>query len=176
MESAAEFPWHPGANAFIAHHRPLIAGAFVELTANGLAIVGSVLGGTFFLIQWLRRRHQNSNEAEFRKYLTAVLEVEHQLLQLDEHAAVPLGKLVQLHQDVIALKREVANRFFNGELDGQALMLGFMTLANDVRSHIARLIMHERDNIEEIADNHSQNLEALWHERMQRPSQATNVE
>ena len=138
MDNASEFPWHAGAKNFIAHHRPLIAGAFVELTANALAIFGSVLGGTFFLIQWLRRRRQNSNEAEFRKYLTSVLEIEGQLLQLDSQASVNLGQLVHLHESVVALKREVARRFFSGELDGQALMLGFMTMANDVRSpHLA---------------------------------------
>lgn len=173
MKSAEEFPWHAGAQTFIAHHKPLIAGAFVELTANGLAIIGSVVGGTFFLIQWLRRRRQNSNEAEFRKYLTSVLEVERELLEFDEHASLQLGRLVQLHQNVIALKRDVANRFFNGELDGQALMLGFMTMANDVRSHIARLIMHERDNVEDEANQDSQSLESLWNDRMRDASQTS---
>ncbi len=118
------------------------------------------------MIQWLRRRRQNANEAEFRKYLTSVLEIEGQLLQFDSQASVQLGQLVQLHQNVIALKREVARRFFSGELDGQALMLGFMTMANDVRSHIARLILHERDNVEELAGPELQNLETLWHDRI----------
>ncbi len=48
MNNAPEFPWHAGAKNFIAHHQPLIAGALVELTANALAVFGSVLGGTFF--------------------------------------------------------------------------------------------------------------------------------
>ncbi len=170
MDNAPEFAWHPGAKNFSAHHRPLIAGAFVELTANGLAIVGSVLGGTFFLIQWLRSRRQNKNEVEFRNYLTAVLEVERQLLDCDLHASVPVGRLVKLHQRLVELKQEVANRFFSGELEGQRLMLGFMTLANDVRNHIARLIMHERDNVEEIASQADQNIETLWTDRIETPT------
>ncbi len=172
MESAPEFPWHKGAKNFIAHHQPLIAGAFVELTANGLAIVGSVLGGTFFLIQWLRRRRQNTNETEFRQYLTSVLEIEKQLLDFDSQASLHVGRLVELHQRLVSLKREVAHRFFSGELDGQALMLGFMTLANDVRNHIARLLLHERDNVEEQANHDHQNLETLWHDRLHDASES----
>ncbi len=49
-------------------------------------------------------------------------------------------------------------------------MLGFMTLANDVRNHIARLIMHERDNVEEIASQADQNIETLWTDRIETPT------
>lgn len=169
LSLSPEFPWHTGALAYIAHHKPLIAGDFMELTANSLAVLGSMLGGLFFLSQWYLARRQSQREREFRRYLDQVLEMEGTLLKIDMSANIDLKALAELGQRLADLKGEVARRFFVGELEGESLMLGFMNLTNDVRNHILRLVLHERDNVEEQANREKISVEQLWDKRVDTP-------
>jgi hypothetical protein len=60
------------------------------------------------------------------------------------------------------IKGEALERFAEGELDGEELMSGFLAHASDARDFVMRLILHERDNLEEHARAQCRPAEALW--------------
>jgi hypothetical protein len=55
-------------------------------------------------------------------------------------------------------------RFASGELEGEELMSGFLVHASDARDFLIRLILHERDNLEDHARAQHRPVEALWNE------------
>lgn len=167
MEDSGEYPWHLGAKSFIHKHKPLIVGEVMGVLDNSLAIIATLLGGAFFLSQWYLQRRNRLRELEFQGYFNEVMDIEQKLLAFDTQVRMQVGVLIELLQRLSDLKSEVIRRFTNGEIEGERLMLGFMTLANDSRNHITRLLLHERENIEEQASKESASLSDLWQLRVQ---------
>ena len=61
-------------------------------------------------------------------------------------------------------------RFTRGELEGEGLMSGFLTHANDARDYLARLILHARGSIEKKARKQKITPEAAWGNALAGPS------
>ncbi len=76
--------------------------------------------------------------------------------------SLDLAGLLQLQDDLTRIKGEALERFAEGELDGEELMSGFLAHASDARDFVMRLILHERDNLEEHARAQCRPAEALW--------------
>jgi hypothetical protein len=53
-------------------------------------------------------------------------------------------------------------RFTSGELEGEGLMSGFLTHANDARDYLARLILHARGVVEKQARKQGLSPDAAW--------------
>ena len=53
------------------------------------------------------------------------------------------------------IKGEALEKFAEGKLEGEELMSGFLAHASDARDFLLRLILHQRDNLEEHAPNAS---------------------
>ena len=63
---------------------------------------------------------------------------------------------------LVLLKNEALSRFAEGKLEGEALMSGFVTHVNDARDYLTRLILHERDNLENRANSERRSAGELW--------------
>ena len=129
-----------------------------------MSILGVVAGGLFCLIQWLRRRFRRRRERSFEAYILQVARVERRALALSRAPTLDLAALLQLQEDLTQIKGEALERFADGELDGEELMSGFLVHASDTRDFLIRLILHERDNLEDHARAQRRPAEVLWNE------------
>ena len=75
-----------------------------------------------------------------------------------------LKELLRLQVDLSRLKNEALSRFAEGRLEGEALISGFVAHVNDARNYLTRLILHERDNLENRAQSENRPAEELWFE------------
>jgi TRAP-type uncharacterized transport system substrate-binding protein len=164
LELPPELPWHDGTIAYLRRTKPLIAGDFVDLLEKELSIGGAVLGGGFFLVQWLRRRYRARRDRGFEAYILKVADVERRAMALELAATLDLPALLLLQKDLARLKAEALEKFADGELEGEELMSGFLTHVSDTRDYLTRLILHQRDNLEEEAQLQGRRPQALWRE------------
>jgi TRAP-type uncharacterized transport system substrate-binding protein len=162
LDLPPELPWHDGTADYVRRNSPLIAGDVIDLVEKEVSILGVVAGGIFCLVQWLRRRYRWRRERGFEAYILQVAEVERQALALSRAPTLDLPSLLQLQEDLIRIKGEALQRFADGELDGEELMSGFLAHVSDARDFLIRLILHERDNLEDQARAQRRPAEALW--------------
>jgi hypothetical protein len=159
-----EYPLHAGTEEYVEFNKPLVAGDVIDLLEKGTSLVGGVLGGAFFLWQWIRHRYRRRRELGFESYMIKVAAIEEKALGLEMQAMLDLGELLKLQRELGRLKNEALARFAEGKLEGEQLISGFVSHVNDARSYLNRLILHERDNLEDRATEERRTPEALWEE------------
>ncbi len=164
LEAAPELPWHPGTTEYLHHSSPLIPDNVIDQIEKEVSILGVVAGGLFFLTQWLRRRYRRRRERSFEAYILQVAQIERRALALSRAPKLDVAALLQLQDDLTHSKGEALERFADGELEGEELMSGFLVHASDARDFLMRLILHERDNLEDQARAQRRPAEVLWKE------------
>ena len=87
-------------------------------------------------------------------------------MALSRAPTLDLAALVLLQEDLTRIKGEALERFADGHLDGEVLMSGFLTHASDARDFLGRLILHQRDNLEDEARTQHRSAEVLWNEAL----------
>ena len=162
LELPPELPWHDGTTEFVRRNSPLIAGDVIDLIEKEVSIIGVLAGGTLCLVQWLRRRTRWRRERGFEAYILKVAEVEGRALEFSRAPSLDLPALLALQDDLTRIKGEALRRFADGELDGEELMSGFLVHISDARDFLVRLILHQRDNLEDQARAQRRRPEALW--------------
>jgi hypothetical protein len=119
-----------------------------------------------FLWQGLRQWSARRREQRFKRDLLAVGRIERQALELEGAAELDLGKLRGLQQQLNDLKDEALRKFASGELEGEQLVAGFLTLVNDARHYITRLILHQRENVGPRAAGQGRKPQEVWLESL----------
>lgn len=166
LESSPEPGRHPGTNQYLTHHKPLVTGDVVDSLEKWASLTGAILGGLFFLWHWLRQRYRRTRDLGFESYMSKVTALERQALTFELGATLNLKELVHIQAEISRLKSEALEKFAEGELGGEELMSSFLTHVNDARNYIARLILHERDSLEDQALSQDRTPEALWYEAL----------
>jgi TRAP-type uncharacterized transport system substrate-binding protein len=164
LETPPELPWHDGTTEYMRRNAPLIAGDVIDMVEKEVSILGVLAAGVFCLSQWMRRQFRRRRERSFEAYILQVAQVERQAIALARAPALDLPSLLQLQEDLTRIKAEALERFASGELGGEELMSGFLVHASDARDFLMRLILHERDNLEDYARAQRRPAEALWTE------------
>ncbi len=164
LELPPEFPLHEGTKAYLERNKPLIAADLIDYWDKVLAVTASVLGGMFFLWQGWRHWSAQQREQQFKGYLVSVAQIEQQVLEQERAAQLNLRSLLELQESLNKIKDEALQRFASGELQGEQLVAGFLTLVNDTRSYLMRLILHQRENVEQLAAHQGRNAQELWQE------------
>ena len=95
-----------------------------------------------------------------------VANVEQRALDLELRPMLDLRELLGLQIELNRLKNDALLRFAEGKLEGEAVISGFIAHVNDARNHLTRLILHERDNLENRAETEDRSAEALWAEAL----------
>jgi TRAP-type uncharacterized transport system substrate-binding protein len=170
LELPPELPWHDGTIEYVRRSSPLIAGDAIDLIEKEVSILGVLAGGLFCLVQWLRRQFRRRRERSFESYILRVAQVERQALELSRAPTLDLAALLQIQEDLARIKGEALERFAAGELEGEELMSGFLVHVSDARDFLIRLILHERDNLEDHARAQHRPAEALWNEAVGEPA------
>jgi TRAP-type uncharacterized transport system substrate-binding protein len=164
LSGSPEYPLHTGTQDYIEFNKPLLAGDVIDLMEKGTSLVGGLLGGAFFLWQWVRHHYRRKRELGFESYMVKVAAIEEQALALEMQAELDLGELLKLQRELGRLKNEALARFAEGKLEGEQLISGFVSHVNDARNYLNRLILHERDNLEDRASAQKRSAQALWDE------------
>ena len=159
-----EFDWHDGAVAFRDRNKPLIIGDAIDFLEKGTSLAGALLGGAFFLWQWSRQRSRRRRDLGFESYMLKVNTIERRALQTELEAHLDLKELLHLQVELSRLKIDALQRFADGEFEGEELFSGFVNHVNDARDHLTRLILHERENLEEKAARQRRSAESVWYE------------
>jgi TRAP-type uncharacterized transport system substrate-binding protein len=162
LDLPPEYPLHPGTVEFMQRNKPLIVGDAVDFLEKTASLVVGVTGGLFVLWQAARRWYRRRRELSFESYLLKVTGIERQALQHELAARLDLVPLLALQADLGRLKNEAMERFTNGQLEGEVLMSGFLTHANDARDYLARLILHARTAVEKQARRQGLSPDAAW--------------
>ncbi len=170
LELPTEFPMHPGAELYRQRNKPIIAGDAVDYLEKVLAIVATVAGGAFFVVQWYLRTSRRKREASFASYMERVIAIEDESMRNELASQLDLATLIRLQRELAALKSEAVGKFAAGKLEGEGLIHGFLALVNDARNQLTRLILHQRENIEEIAATQHHSVEEVWLEQSQATS------
>ena len=102
--------------------------------------------------------------------MVKVAAIEQKALDLELGAMLDLKELLQLQVGLSRLKNEALSRFAEGKLEGEDLISGFVAHVNDARNYLTRLILHERDNLEDQARTQHREPEALWAEAVSEPT------
>jgi hypothetical protein len=173
LDLPPELPWHDGTTEYVRRNAPLLAGDVIDLFEKEVSILGVLAGGLFCLIQWLRRQYRRRRERSFESYILRVAQVERQALELSPAPTLDLAALLQLQDDLTQIKAEALERFAAGELGGEELMSGFLVHASDTRDFLIRLILHERENLEDHARAQHRPAEDLWNEAVGEPARPT---
>jgi hypothetical protein len=166
LDIAPEYPLHPGTEEYRKHNKPLLAGDVIDLLEKGTSLTGGVLGALFFLWQWTRQHYRRKRELGFESYMVKVAAIEDQALNLETGSTLDLKELLRLQVELNGLKNEALSRFADGKLEGEALMSGFVTYVNNARDYLTRLILHERENLENRAALERRPAEEIWDETM----------
>lgn len=167
LDRPSELDPHPGTLAYLHRNQPLITGDFIDMAEKWFSIGGVSAGGLLFLWQWIRRRTRARRDRGFEAYIMKVADIERRVADQELAAVIDLAILGQLLRELLDLKQEALERFAAGDLDGEELMSGFLTHVSDARSYLTRLMLHERDNLEDVARAQGRPAEALWTEALE---------
>ena len=163
LELPPELPWHDGTTDYVRRNSPLIAGDVIDLLEKEVSILGVLAGGIYCLVQWLRRRSRWRRTRGFRGLHP---QGGRRRAPGPGGLAGPGGstcrRLLELQDDLSRIKGEALQRFAIGKLHGEELMSGFLVHVSDARDFLVRLILHQRDNLEDQARTQHRKPEALW--------------
>lgn len=166
LDQTPEYILHMGSEQYRQRNKPLIAGDFIDYLEKILAISATVFGGLLFAGQIYLRNARQQRETRLTHYMERVLTIEKDLLDSESAARLELPKLLELQRELADLKSDAIKRFASGELHGETMIQGFLALVNDARNQLTRLILHERENIEQRAIEQNASPETLWNQQM----------
>jgi len=167
--------WHPGTVAYLGRDKPLLTAdsfdRFNDLFKRAAGLAGAVL----FLRQWWRQRTQAKREDAYTAYMLRVATIERQVAVLELSATLELEPLAVLQREILQLKGDALDRFAAGELGNEATLTDLLGPVNAARDHIANLLLHVRDNLEDAAQSQGRTAQALWEEAAGDESGAVTV-
>jgi hypothetical protein len=95
-----------------------------------------------------------------------VARIERRVVELELAASLELEPLVALQRELLTLKSDALESFAAGDLGSQAALSDVLAPVNAAREHVGDLILHVRDNLEEVAETRGVASEKLWDEMM----------
>jgi len=160
---------HPGTLAYLRRDKPFVTNDAVDALSNTLSIIGALAGSALFLWQWLRQRRQAAQDHLFGSYMLQVADIERRAVELELEATLELAPLAALQRELLQLNTQALERFAAGDLGGQSALADLLSPINSARDHIADLILHLRENLEESAEARGRSLQAVWDEAASKP-------
>ncbi|MFN8640407.1 MAG: hypothetical protein U0802_01610 [Candidatus Binatia bacterium] len=157
-------PLHPGTSEYLRRDQPVITDETIDELNNTVGILGALVGGGLFLWQFRRERRQHRREGVFAECVRGIADIEARVAALELAATLELEPLVALQREVLELKAQALERFTAGELGDQAALSDLLMPLNAARDHIANLLLHVREQLEERAEEEGRTVSAVWTE------------
>jgi len=167
LRRPAPLPLHAGTHAYLARERPLVAASDVDRLANSLSVVGAVVGGALFAWQSWRQRARAALDARFTGQQLEIAAIERRIAELELAAQLELEPLAEIQRALLELKSDALARFAAGELGDQTRVGDLLAPINAARDHVAKLILHVRDGLEDEARRQGRSAESVWAEAIE---------
>lgn len=172
LELPPRHPPHEGAIAFVGRSRPWMSGSDVGKLANAFSVLGALVGGGLFLWQSVRQRVSARRDELFGKYQLQIAALEGQVVELELASDLALDPLITLQREILRLKSEALARYVAGELGSRATLTDLLVPLNAARDHLATLLLHVRENVEQRAESEGREVEAVWEEAVERSEES----
>jgi TRAP-type uncharacterized transport system substrate-binding protein len=164
-----EYVLHSGVQRYRDRNKVLIASDLIDYLEKLLAIMATLAGAAFFLYQWYSEHRRQQRENRFGEFMMRVIKIEQQALESELSAKLQLVDLIRLQQELALLKSDAVRGFVSGEWQSPTMLNGLLALINDTREQITRLILHERENIEQDAEKKHVQPDSLWRKELDAP-------
>ena len=164
LTTPPRIPLHAGTIEYVRRDQPVITDETIDELNNTVGILGALVGGGLFLWQFLRERRQHRREGVFAECVRGIADIEARVAGLELAATLELEPLVALQRQVLELKAQALERFTAGELGDQAALSDLLTPLNAARDHIANLLLHVREQLEDRAEEEGRTVSAVWTE------------
>lgn len=143
-----ELSVHPEARDFFDRRKPILTANVLDLLDKVFSILVATitLAGTigFPLITAYRVIKRRKAE-RFEDYIARVAKVERKALEAETSSGQEIDRLRGLQRELSALKADAVEKFAEGAIADQELMMGFLAQVNDARDNLTRLILHQRE-------------------------------
>lgn len=167
LKRPPQLPLHAGSIAYLAREHPIFAASDVDRLANGLSVLGALVGAGLFAWQAWRQRARSARDAIFTGYQLEVAAIEKRIAELELAAQLELEPLVEMQRALLKLKSDALARFSAGELGDQASVSDLLTPLNSARDHVGSLLLHVRENLESQARRQGRSAESVWDEAIE---------
>jgi hypothetical protein len=168
----ARLSLHQGTLDFKNRDKSVITEESVSALSNSLSVLGALVGGSIFLVSAWRQRIQARTDELFAAYMLRVAEVARKAVELELSASMELAPLITLQRELLQLQGEALERFAAGELGGRATLSDLLAPLNAAREHVGELLLHVRENIEDVAESEGRTPRALWLEALAKATKA----
>lgn len=143
-----ELAVHPEARTFFDRRKPVLTANVLDLLDKvfSILVAAITLAGTigFPLITAYRVLKRRKAE-RFENYIARVAKVERKALEIEASPGQDIDRLRGLQNELSTLKADAVEKFAEGAMADQELMMGFLAQVNDARDNLTRLILHQRE-------------------------------
>jgi hypothetical protein len=167
----ARLSWHPATLAYVQRDEPILTRNTVSGLSSTFSVLGTLLASALFLRRWWQQRRQGAREETFASCIVRVASIERKVARLELGATLELEPLVALQHELLELKSEALESFVAGEIGGDVALSELLTPINAARDHMASLLLHLRETLEEQAEAEGRTAQAVWTEAMSKPPQ-----
>jgi len=122
----------------------------------------SLIVAGVLLWRWSRARRLHGLD----RYLADVARIDREALGLEEAPSLDLPKMISLRSQLGKTKNDALSAYQKGEIHSEELLSSFLVHCADVRQHLDRLIVSERENLQKNArragEGQAEAMRTLW--------------
>jgi TRAP transporter TAXI family solute receptor len=142
-----EFPLHPGTVAWQHRDDPLLTSEDVQGIESLRSFMVSLIVASVLVWRWLRARRLHGLD----RYLAEVARIDREALSIEEAPRLDLPKMLGLRSALGKVKNDALSAYQKGEIASDELLSSFLVHCADVRQHLDRLIVSEREHLQKTA-------------------------
>ena len=157
-----EFPLHPGTIAWQHRGDPFLTSEDVQGIESLRSFAVSLIVAGVLLWRWMRARRLHGLDT----YLAEVARIDREALGIEEAPTLDLPKMIALRGQLGKVKNEALSAYQKGQIHSEELLSSFLVHCADVRQHLDRLIVSERENLQKNArragEGQAEAMRTLW--------------
>jgi TRAP transporter TAXI family solute receptor len=162
-----EFPLHPGTIGWMHRDDPLFTSEDVQGIESLRSFIVSLVVAFVLLYRWWRTRRLHGLDG----YLSEAARIDRDAMAVEDAASLDLVKMLALRGELGKVKSNALAAFARGEIHSEELLSSFLVHCADVRQHLDRMILSERERMQKVArgkgEAEADAMRALWAEALQ---------
>lgn len=167
LERPPGLPRHAGTRTYLARERPIVVASDIDRLANGLSVLGALLGAAIFGWRIWTQRAQTTRAALFTRFQLELADLERRIAEIELSSELDLEALAELHRNLLQLKSDALARFSAGELGDRTQVSDLLAPLNAARDHVSSLLLYVRQDLEKQALRQGRTAESVWDEAIE---------
>ncbi len=162
-----EFPLHPGTIGWMHRDDPLFTSDDVQGIESLRSFIVSLIVAFVLLYRWWRTRRLHGLDT----YLADAARIDRDAMLVEDAASLDLPRMLSLRSELGRVKTSALAAFSRGEIHSEELLSSFLVHCADVRQHLDRMILSERERMQKVARGRGEAeadvMRTLWAEALQ---------